>query len=92
MWKRAILCLSMRSLIACVALTGCLSTTSKVTIQAVPAPVTVEVEGDCEEARRTHPNVLHCESESDVTGAGVALVVVSVLILVLALAVPHGSA
>lgn len=74
----------MRIAIACLALTGCLSTTSTITLPAVPAPVTMVVDGDCSDARRTYPNATRCDSHSQITGAGLAVVIVPVLFIIAA--------
>jgi len=84
----------MRSLVACVALTGCLSTTSTVTVPAVPAPVMIQVDGDCDDARRAYPDATRCESESHATGAtyavGITAVVFVTLLYLIARAAPSG--
>lgn len=74
----------MRSLVTCLALAGCISTTSRVTVPAEPQPVTLTVDGDCDDARRAYPDAMRCESEMHATGFTYAIIVTAVAVLVLA--------
>jgi hypothetical protein len=80
----------MRSAIACLALAGCVATTSRVTVPAVPAPTIIEVDGDCDEARKAYPNATHCDSESHATGATYALGLTILALFALFATLPHG--
>jgi hypothetical protein len=71
----------MRSWVACVVVAGCVSTTSRVTVPAVPTPITIAVEGDCDDARRAYPTATRCDSETSVSGVTYAVGITAVVVV-----------